>query len=515
MTIREIETASGMTRANIRFYESEGLLNPERRSNGYRDYTEEDLEILERIRLLRFLHVSLDDIKAMQSGERALLDVLSSRLVQLQAEQAETQAACGLCEKMKKDGVQYQTLNARRYLKTLEETSQVSFLLEEDAVEVPYAPFRRLFARLFDASLYFFLWEAFLLLVLHINTYYRGQQWDLANLAVVILLTFLLEPLQLSLFGTTIGKAIFGLQVKSNYERRLTYQEALARTKSVFFLGLGLCIPIWNLVRLWKSYQTYKNGETLEWDYDSVLVLKDRRKWRIFVFAAACAALFLLMYLTAWAAELPRHRGNISTAQFCENYNQYAKYYQLNSYGKLDSQGHWISQDSEDTNIIYVGGHTEPHFLFTEENGEMTGMEFHLTLNSDSKSSGTVFAGEQLSGQWVPSYTGEMALSILSFVKAQSKDSISADNVSEINRGNSNLTETDTGEADLPVKDVAELIEWILENPYESFSCTINGIRIDCEIVYSGYTPISSIGMFWQENGKTASYSFSFSMQKK
>ncbi len=43
MTIKEIEELSGMTRANIRFYEAEGLLAPVRGQNGYRDYAEEDL----------------------------------------------------------------------------------------------------------------------------------------------------------------------------------------------------------------------------------------------------------------------------------------------------------------------------------------------------------------------------------------------------------------------------------------------------------------------------------------
>ena len=38
MTIKEMETRSGLTRANIRFYEAEGLLTPQRRPNGYRDY---------------------------------------------------------------------------------------------------------------------------------------------------------------------------------------------------------------------------------------------------------------------------------------------------------------------------------------------------------------------------------------------------------------------------------------------------------------------------------------------
>ena len=36
MTIKELEEAVGMTRANIRFYEQEGLLSPARSANGYR-----------------------------------------------------------------------------------------------------------------------------------------------------------------------------------------------------------------------------------------------------------------------------------------------------------------------------------------------------------------------------------------------------------------------------------------------------------------------------------------------
>ena len=51
MTIKEVEELSNMTRANIRFYEKEGLITPQRDSNGYRNYTEQDVDILKRIRL--------------------------------------------------------------------------------------------------------------------------------------------------------------------------------------------------------------------------------------------------------------------------------------------------------------------------------------------------------------------------------------------------------------------------------------------------------------------------------
>ena len=63
MTIKEMEARTGLTRANIRFYEAEGLITPERRPNGYRDYSEEDLAVLQRVKLLRSLHMSLEEIK--------------------------------------------------------------------------------------------------------------------------------------------------------------------------------------------------------------------------------------------------------------------------------------------------------------------------------------------------------------------------------------------------------------------------------------------------------------------
>ena len=70
MTMKEIENLSGMSRANIRFYETEGLLRPARDSNGYRNYSEEDLNTLRKIRLLRTLHLSLEDIRSISLDRR-------------------------------------------------------------------------------------------------------------------------------------------------------------------------------------------------------------------------------------------------------------------------------------------------------------------------------------------------------------------------------------------------------------------------------------------------------------
>lgn len=63
MKIKELEELLPVTRANIRYYEKEGLLKPHRGKNGYRDYDAEDVERLKQILIFRKLGISILDIK--------------------------------------------------------------------------------------------------------------------------------------------------------------------------------------------------------------------------------------------------------------------------------------------------------------------------------------------------------------------------------------------------------------------------------------------------------------------
>ena len=62
MTIKEVETLSGLPRANIRYYESEGLIAPKRAENGYREYSQADAEVLLRVKLLGIFASTLSTI---------------------------------------------------------------------------------------------------------------------------------------------------------------------------------------------------------------------------------------------------------------------------------------------------------------------------------------------------------------------------------------------------------------------------------------------------------------------
>lgn len=70
MNIKEAEALTGITKQNIRFYEKKGLLSPHRNEeNSYRDYSQEDVEILLQIKLLRKLDIPLEQIHRILQGD--------------------------------------------------------------------------------------------------------------------------------------------------------------------------------------------------------------------------------------------------------------------------------------------------------------------------------------------------------------------------------------------------------------------------------------------------------------
>lgn len=104
MTIREVEEQLGITRANVRFYEKEGLLFPKRNPlNDYRDYSEEDVEILRKIMFLRNLGVPVEQIRLLEQEQAELSEILLERLKFLEQEQEKAEDACRVCRELLKE----------------------------------------------------------------------------------------------------------------------------------------------------------------------------------------------------------------------------------------------------------------------------------------------------------------------------------------------------------------------------------------------------------------------------
>lgn len=70
MTIKDVEKLTGLTAKSIRYYEEKGLISVERnQENAYRSYTEENVNSLKWIKLLRRLDFSVEEIETIFHAE--------------------------------------------------------------------------------------------------------------------------------------------------------------------------------------------------------------------------------------------------------------------------------------------------------------------------------------------------------------------------------------------------------------------------------------------------------------
>ncbi|MFE2446762.1 MerR family transcriptional regulator [Streptomyces sp. NPDC059426] len=105
MKISELARRAGVTTKAVRYYESLGLITPERLSNGYRNYTEDDVRLVREIRTLHRLGIPAertrpfleclaagrpyaDDCPASLASYREAIDELTDRIEVLTARRA-------------------------------------------------------------------------------------------------------------------------------------------------------------------------------------------------------------------------------------------------------------------------------------------------------------------------------------------------------------------------------------------------------------------------------------------
>ncbi len=394
MTIREIEEATGLPRANVRYYESLGLIHPARATNGYRDYRQEDLDTLLKIKLLRQLDCSLEDIQALEQGTRSLEQVLSEVGAALEKKDAQTQHALELCRQLRADRPSWDSLQPERYL----------FWNPAISTELPpvrdasenlsyYCPWRRYFARTLDYALCLTVWELFLCLVPRINILNAPLWLDVLNAAVAMGLMCVLEAVFLHFFGTTPGKALFGLKLTRSDGSYFGFWDGLWRTSRVVLFGLGLMVPLVSLVTLILSFQRCRHQVSQPW-------VLDDESWsdpsggrtpffeqrgsilRVVGYAGCYAAIIALALLGSLVAATPWHHGSLTAKEFADNYNHLLTYASApGSPGeKLRADGRWY-QTTHNAVVLHVTGIEPPTYQLTEKDGQLTQVSFSISTS--------------------------------------------------------------------------------------------------------------------------------------
>ena len=352
MNIKEIEERSGLTRANIRYYEQEGLLAPARRENKYRDYSEEDLETLLRIALLRSLGFSLEEItKAAKRRGWSFAAAMRERSAALESEGQRLLAARNVCDAISREVTSYSALRPEDYLNGFEPDAAAK---QRDVAE-PH-PLRRYLARAIDLALTGLsglLCAVSCCCTITLCNHFQMQRIFLCGLVRMGTARSSSSRCCSHALAATAGKWCMGITVTRPDGERLSYGEALERTAAVWLYGAGLGISIVELVCNYRSYRRYMNGEELAWESGSIERFDERGTGRMVLLYAASTALSLALTLAmGLSAALPPNRGDLTVAEFAENVNFYRGLFRLwSSAGRSTNNGEWVETSTRYENV--------------------------------------------------------------------------------------------------------------------------------------------------------------------
>lgn len=155
MNIKAAEELSGVSRQNIRFYEREGLLNPDRNpENDYREYQQEHIETLKMIRVMRMLDMPLDQIKLVLEGSISPAKAAKEQKQKLKAQQEQLSTAIRFCEEWSAFQTR-EAVNVDEMISRMESSENVQGLFQkwvEDYRKVVLAEEKKLFTFIPDQA---------------------------------------------------------------------------------------------------------------------------------------------------------------------------------------------------------------------------------------------------------------------------------------------------------------------------------------------------------------------------
>lgn len=124
MTIKEVEKKLNISRANIRFYEKEGLLEPKRNENKYRNYNEDDLKRLEKILLFRKCNISIENIRLIFNGVKSIDEVFKEQITIIENEVKQLKGAKIICQKLAQEKSFVNGLDTEKYINMINSEEQ-------------------------------------------------------------------------------------------------------------------------------------------------------------------------------------------------------------------------------------------------------------------------------------------------------------------------------------------------------------------------------------------------------
>ncbi|MBR2880566.1 MAG: hypothetical protein IKC02_07840 [Oscillospiraceae bacterium] len=227
---------------------------------------------------------------------------------------------------------------------------------------------------------------------------------------------------------------------------------------------MGFTIPIVEWIMNWKSYKRADEGLKLYWEDYSNVVPSPMGVKNAVAIPAAIVLWIVTIVLTVHCSQLPPNRGDLTVAQFAENYNAMIERYDLNLRHMTEEGQLYVSEvDGSDGSIgeiseqgaVVISFDKKPRYEFeyTLENGVITQI---------------IARGEVRDADFAASCINEQLMIALAFGGARK----------EMGIVNSNRS----------------FIERKLDNePFRDCSFKVGGVSIDRDIDYSGYYDVGAM----------------------
>lgn len=171
MLINEVVNIVGLSRKSIRYYESEGLLNPKRnKNNDYRIYTEEDIKKLKIIKFLRELDVSIKELKLLNKNQITLQDCMADRISKIKEQEKNYNKVKNMCIEISKSKDTFNNINIDKYFKEINKLNREGFTMRN----INTNNTKKILGAIISSSIF----ELFLALSIGIMTYFQITETD-------------------------------------------------------------------------------------------------------------------------------------------------------------------------------------------------------------------------------------------------------------------------------------------------------------------------------------------------
>ena len=117
------------------------------------------------------------------------------------------------------------------------------------------------------------------------------------NILMIFVFIFL-EPLMLSFWGTTPGKALLNVSINKIGKSDLSYSDCFVRCIKVWFYGMGMGLPLISLATQIVAYNKLNKNKITSWDEEEKFVISHQKIgfFRIIIFV-----IILFVYISIFA----------------------------------------------------------------------------------------------------------------------------------------------------------------------------------------------------------------------